>query len=482
MTKARSLPILVILSASIPLALGGTIARGQPAHPGAPESDDRPYLAGGGPAAQPSAWAAPGLIAEPGNPAFDASSVEDLQHRMDAFEQRLDRYETGALYGLDEAPFPDVRLHGRVYNDWAWFHQNEANRDTVGDIQDGVGFRTARLSGEGRLRENVWCEVEFDFAESGDAPEFKDVWIEVTELPIVGNVRIGHFKEPFSLEQLTSSRFISFMERGLPNALVPGRSVGIAAYDCSAGRRVTWAVGAFRTDADDWGGAISDHGQWAATLRATMLPYFADDGRRLIHAGASYSYRRPDDDRLRFRSRPEINVKSESEKVPWFVNTKNFPASDFHLFGVEAAWVRGPLSVQSEFVGAGGSQLGGPDLFFYGAYAYVSYFLTGETRPYDRTLGEFERVVPFRDFLRLRRGDGIVGGSGAWELAARWSYLELNDGDVEGGRLGNWTLGLNWHLNPYARFMFNYIDAHLDDFSDGDSSAKTYAMRFQFDF
>ena len=97
-----------------------------------------------------------------------------------------------------------------------------------------------------------------DFAQAGDAPKFKDVWVAITDLPIVGNFRIGHFKEPFSLEEQISSRYTTFMERGLPNAFTPGRSVGVAVYDWSANERVTWAVGAFRTDADDFGDVTYD--------------------------------------------------------------------------------------------------------------------------------------------------------------------------------------------------------------------------------
>ena len=404
----------------------------------------------------------------------DSTQLQDLQLRVDWLEQRLGEYESAPVHEGHGAWFPAVEFHGRLYCDWAWFDQDAANMATVGDIQDGGDFRTARLSGQGQLYENIWCEVEVDFAEAGDAPQFKDVWMAITDLPLLGNAKIGHFKEPFSLEELVSSRFSTFMERGLPTVFVPGRSLGFSAYDCSANERITWAVGGFRTGADDFGNAVSDHGEWAVTARATALPLYAEDGRRLIHLGGAYSYRQPDENELRFRSRPEIKIKSEDDKVPYFVNTGKFDVVEYHLLGAETALVHGPFSIQSEFIAASVNQIGGPDLYFYGAYAYLSYFLTGESRPYDRNTGEFGRVRPFEDFVR--------GGRGAWELAARWSYIELNDLGIEGGRLQNATVGVNWHLNPYARVMCNYIHAALDDFDDSDSDADILAMRFQVDF
>ncbi len=404
----------------------------------------------------------------------DSALLNDLQRRVDWLEQRSAQYEPAPVRKSCRTCFPAVQFRGRLYCDWAWFDQDAANMATVGDIQDGGDFRTARLSGRGQLYENVWCEVEVDFAEAGDAPQFKDTWMEVTDLPFLGNARVGHFKEPFSLEELVSSRYITFMERGLPAVFVPGRSLGFSAHDCATSERMTWAIGGFRTNTDDFGNAVGDNGDWAVTARTTAIPLYREHGRRLLHLGAAYSYRQPEGNKLRFRARPEIKIKSEDDKVPYFVNTGKFDVLDYHLFGAEAALVRGSLSIQSEFIAASVNQIGGRDLYFYGAYGYVSYFLTGESRPYDRRLGEFHRVIPLEDFVR--------GGSGAWELAARWSYVELNDFGIEGGRLQNLTVGLNWYLNPYSRVMCNYIHADLDDFDDGDSDADIFAMRFQVDF
>ena len=84
------------------------------------------------------------------------------------------------------------------------------------------------------------------------------------------------------------------------------------------------------------------------------------------------------------------------------------------------------------------------------------------------------RVIPENPFG--------AGGTGAWEIAARWSWLDLNDADVAGGALVTTTVGLNWYLNQYAKFQLNYIQAMLDSPTAGDSDASIVAARAQVDF
>ena len=134
---------------------------------------------------------------------------------------------------------------------------------------------------------------------------------------------------------------------------------------------------------------------------------------------------------------------------------------------------------------------------FHGCYAHVSYFLTGEHRPYNRTAGKFARVVPFENFFRVRtEGGDVVTGTGAWEIAYRFSYVDMDFFDEDeavaaerfkGGRSVNHTFGLNWYLNPYSRVMFNYInsDANRRPFAGGGVIAGNMNIlmtRFQIDF
>ena len=114
----------------------------------------------------------------------------------------------------------------------------------------------------------------------------------------------------------------------------------------------------------------------------------------------------------------------------------------------------------------------GGDPQFNGFYAFASYFLTGEHRPYSTSSGTFAGIKPKQNFL-----DG-KGGLGAWEIAARYSQLDLNDEGIDGGKLGDFTFGLNWYLNPNYRVTFNYVFADLKDVGD----THILGMRFQVAF
>ncbi|MGI9592632.1 MAG: porin [Myxococcota bacterium] len=91
------------------------------------------------------------------------------------------------------------------------------------------------------------------------------------------------------------------------------------------------------------------------------------------------------------------------------------------------------------------------DLHFWGLYAYASYFLTGEHRPYELGKGRFGRLKPKKNFNPFK------GGWGAWEIAARYSYLDLDDRNIRGGTLWDVTAALNWYLYPNFRWMLNYV-------------------------
>jgi hypothetical protein len=116
-----------------------------------------------------------------------------------------------------------LQIGGRVFNDWGWFDQDDDIETFIGDQVDGTEFRRARIFMKGDIYKNVGYKVEYDFA-GGGRPSFKDVYLKLKEIPYAGNFRVGHFKEPFGLEELTSSRFITFMERGLNNVFAPSRN------------------------------------------------------------------------------------------------------------------------------------------------------------------------------------------------------------------------------------------------------------------
>lgn len=134
--------------------------------------------------------------------------------------------------------------------------------------------------------------------------------------------------------------------------------------------------------------------------------------------------------------------------------------------------VAGPFSIQGEYDRSFVNTSDGTNPSFAGSYVQGSFFLTGENRRYKKSLGVFDRVRPGGSLF-----DGN-GGIGAWEIAGRYSWLDLNDQGVTGGELKNFSLGLNWYLNSSTRWMWNYV--HADKVDEG--TANIVQTRFQIDF
>ena len=424
-----------------------------------------------------------------------------LQSQIDDLRAAANEAEARRTSG-QAAHVPTVKFTGQVQGDQVWFGQGPDSRDAVGDLQDGVQFRRLRIGARG----TTWLQLEYslgvDFA-LANQPSYLDNYIEAHDLPWLQNVRVGHFFEPFSLERVTQNRNNTFMERSLVDTFAPARNMGVMAYGNAASERATWQIGTFRTNSDNVGNDSFDSGQ-ALTMRGTVLPFWDDvsDGRYYLHLGAAYSYRATSQNQVRFRNTPEIRKQQPASTfgpvgppspsnyqngvpspfAPIFVDTGFIPATNFQLFDPEFALILGPLSLQSEYAFAIVDQIDGPNLFFNGYMAQLSWFLTGEHRPYDRKQGIHTRMKVFDEFYRVREGGRVRWGLGAWEIAARFSNIVLNDENIQGNNLTDFTAGLNWYLNPYTRMKFNYIRAFLEDTRVGNSLTDAYGIRFDYEF
>ncbi|MCB1758519.1 MAG: porin [Gammaproteobacteria bacterium] len=332
---------------------------------------------------------------------------------------------------------------------------------------DGAELRRARLDIQGSYLADFGYALEVDFA--GDEVDLGDVYLEYLGwYPY--RVRIGQIKEPFGLERQTSSRYLSLMERALPNELAPGRSLGVGLQ--RFGSDWTLAAGLFAQSLNSAADDQVDQG-WGVSARATYTPLQSET--RLLHLGLSGAYRSVNaGDYLRFESRPEAH-KSEQDYLD--TGKKEIDnAQSLSRLGLELAATWGALSLQGEYIQAVVDQRRDePSLNFSGWYLQGSWFLTGESRSYEPQQGVFGRIHP-RHF------------HGAWELALRVSELDLDDENISGGRERNYTFGLNWYLNPNVRLMANYIRAEFDRAarSNGDlesgSDLDILQMRVQAEF
>lgn len=398
-----------------------------------------------------------------------------LEESQQEIESGLDQYVTSGHSGST------LRVIGRIHTD-LWTFPDESpgvNGFETGnnDIppQDWLGFRRLRLGARGNVWENMQYKLEMEFADGNDV-EFRDAYLGFTDLPYLQTVRIGNQKRPYGLDHLNSSRYNVFMER--PFAIeafsVDSRRFGVAARGFSEDLAWNWRYGAYNlTDISSVGHYASNHwqGQIAGRIANTMWYDDLSDGRGYAHVGLAGTWAAPDGNaatnnfadsginQAQFKTRPEARTESE------WLNTGRIAGADhFTLLGVENVVNVGAVQFCGEYQTVWLDRENEGQLYFHGGYFYVSYFLTGEHMPWDREKGTLDRIVPFENFFLVDTArDGVRGGWGAWQVAARYSTADLVDDNIQGGIGESVTLGVNWYWNPWSRMQFNYIYGNIYD-------------------
>ena len=414
--------------------------------------------------------------------------IAQLTDRLAEVELKLQQREAKDLQAADKAKQKFVvRPFGRVHIDSGTFNQDDANKASVGaDAHNGVSIRRARLGVEGEGFDRFFYRFDVDFVtfdqSTATRPTIFDAYLDVQKFPVLGNLRVGHFREPFSLERLDSSNDQPFLERSAAiNTLAPFRNVGLMAFDWNADETMTWSYGVFDEATNEFGEDNRDRTGLAGTGRVTWLPFVNEDNSRLIHVGASYSYRKLGNTERKFAARPELFLKEGALSTPSFVDTGPLQIHDYHVAGLEMSSVLGPLSFQGEYVALAGVQTDGNSLFLQGGYLEAMYWLTGEHREFNRTQGRYGSVTPKHAFRNGNQCDCGGGFWGAWELTGRVSWFDIDHGSLHGGRLTNLTCGLNWNYAVRSRVMLNYIHSFLDR-NSVNSNADIFAVRLQYVF
>jgi len=285
---------------------------------------------------------------------------------------------------------------------------------------------------------------------------------------------VGSQKEQIGFEHLVSSRFLPFMERsynqdafygGAFNGFTPG----IQAFNTYDEENGTLALGVFKPTDNVFSYNATD-GDYAVTGRLTRLAWYSGDGDGLLHLGGSARRFSTVSDRIRYRVRDAVR---SGVSTTWTIpaDTGTLLGSDGTFLNTELVGVYGPWTFQSEYLvsylddAQVASNPAGPNVGtvnYHGGYAQLMYFITGEHDQYNRKTGVFERVLPRENFFLVDTPCGSMFGRGAWQIGARYNYLDLNDKGINGGILHNGTLGLNWFLNPNMKVQFNYMVTHRD--------------------
>lgn len=417
--------------------------------------------------------------------------------------------------------YPTFMTTGFTQLDSALYDQSQNNKETIGNAQNGTGFRRARLAVKGKVAEFTNYQIEMDFATAGH-PSFFDTYVEQTNVPWLSEVKIGQFCQPFSIDALTGFRNLTFLERSLPFlAFVPFRRLGAQSTNLAEDEMSALAVSVYRTGGfmnaplgdNRFGVDVGDEGGVSVSTRYHKLIQYnpAIGDRNLWAVGASYNYSVLGANTARgsttpvpfYQTRvlPEFGPLGNSDvpqtfgnanaMTPSFIDSGRYRANYFNLIGLETVYQNGPVGITSEYmINVVDSPVG--QIFYHGAYAQIAYRLTGEHRSYNKTLGTLGTLVPKTDFISFRNGG--IQGWGAWEVGARWSFVDIRNpdelapfylngtSDVGNGIMNDTTLGVTWFLNQHFKIQGNWIHCMLDNRVRGYSTANLFVSRVQVDF
>ena len=364
----------------------------------------------------------------------------------------------------------DIKLSGRVQYDYA---QADAERASGFDVDDQE-WRRVRLAVSGKVGSAIKYKAELNTNSSGDI-NAEDLFIEFAPSG-APKIKVGQFKTPNSLDEQTSSRFISTLERAaFTDAFQFNRRVGVSLSQ--SGDNYTLTGGVFAGNLED---GDQDQG-FVAAARGTMQRQLGEAS--VFHAGASIRYREQGDEEglARYRQRPYTHLPGR------IISTGAIADRDLFV-GIEAALISGPYWAAGEYgVLNADTNLPGGDPDLSGGYLEIGAFIGG-ARTYKG--GKFDR--PKVDKPVTQGGWGAVSG------VLRFDQVDLSDGPVDGGSLDTFIAGIDWWPTRHSRIGFNYFnaDASLGTSTSGldsdfaalvtaNQTAETvegFSARLQFDF
>lgn len=368
----------------------------------------------------------------------------------------------------------EMKIRGKVYADFAWI-EDDGRGETLGGITDmsASEMRSARFGVQGK----AWREVNYRFRVdfSGGSARIIDAYIgkeNFLGLPL--ELQVGLIKIGTSLETNTSGNYTQFMERGsLKETTGFARRMGLGVFHY--GEMYSLHFGVQRGTA----AKISENEGWQISGRGSRAIKIGED---FIHLGASARWRKngKNEDAFRYRARPFNHL------APRSIDTGAFAGEDITL-GLEAAYIRGPFSLEAEAQSLKAQYdtpaAGLENPSFKTGYVSATWFITGEDRVYNPSLGGFGRPKVNNPLHK--------GGMGAWQVSLRYDFSDLNDKTIFGGNQKMWIGGLNWYLNRHTRLMVNYSYAKVKDAFganptlvaiDGKNTIKGLAFRAQVDF
>ncbi len=344
-------------------------------------------------------------------------------------------------------------------------------------LSSGSNFRRAQLGLQGVLFGDWSYYFNYEFGSgvsSGNELQgrIQQAYVEYDGIAPWG-FRIGAFPPAAGLEDSTASADTVFLERNSPADVVRN----LAGGDGRDAVSVTYATDRIFGSVALTGGKVADTNvyfdeQQAVVTRLSGVPYSDPDTRTVVSATGTDVFRGPDATAgpgsarsITLQDPPELTVDDQSTKL---VSTGAINAASAWAWGVEAATQWRNLFLQGGYFGYGIDQrtAGKPELDFNGWYTQASWVITGESKGYNTATGAFTSPKPRIPFSF----DG--GGTGAVELAVRYSDLDLNDhagvlgsplpvDGVRGGEQQIFTAAISWYPVSALKFSIQAQNVHI---------------------
>lgn len=364
-----------------------------------------------------------------------------------------------------------LALRTLVQFDWAYYSQGTRPPGT--DFSSGSNFRRARFGVSGTLFHDWQYEFIWDFGGSGvEASGISSAFVQYDGFAPM-HVKVGAFPPSESFEDATSASDLLFLERAQPTDVQRGvagsdgrNALQVFAYDDDYYASAAYTLGLVN-DAAVFDEQQAVVGRLAYRLLKSLDYDFAVGGNfSYVFKVADTAAGPGSPTAFRLRERPELNVDSQNIRL---IDTGAIDADNYLDWGVEAAGNYKSVYAQGGYFGYNVSRrtgaLANPD--FTGWYIQASWLLTGEQKPYRPERGAYASPKP-NDPLTFDKG-----GIGAWEIAARYSDLDLEfhagpPGTVKtaagfrGGDQKIYTVGINWYPNTAVRLVLDYQHTDVD--------------------
>jgi phosphate-selective porin OprO/OprP len=346
-----------------------------------------------------------------------------------------------------------IRFGGGLLNDYTHVEQDDDSEMQLPGLHSEIGIRDLRGLMSGRT---PWKPVTYTVGYMYDAGKnewvFRQTGLKLTVAPLHGFFFVGRTKEGFSTNKLMVGYYGWFNERSAANdAFIPILADGVRWTGTSPGGSIVYNAGAYADVLSEK--QTFNRNDWQFAARLVWLPLGLDTRDGVLHLAAEGRFAGSNDGVLQYKSKAEGFLLQSNA-----VDTGPFDASNSLMGGLEAYYVRGPFSSGTEYYVNRVSASASGDPVFHGGDVFAAHLFTGETHPYRADAGVFEDVKPTSTFFS--------GGPGAWELAARFSYVDLDSGPITGGTLAKVTALVNWYLNDSLRFEVAYGYGMLDRFDN----------------